>query len=172
MNRPTAFFNTKLSFFYILSTFYYKLIFKTIFNFFFIFLQSFDLQFFSFFIFQNSQPVASSWDYNQHHHMQPMYHHQQQAQPAEWYYDPNAHQPHGLYNNTYNNYKTDFNCLNQPPAPIHHPSTDPSMYNGGSYYYPQNPPADPYATAAQQQMSHPQMDYQHSNYHQNYHNSM
>lgn len=101
---------------------------------------------------------------------QPMYH-QQQAPSAEYYYDPN-HQPHQLhegYNNAYNNYKTDFNCLNnQPPAPIH-PNTDPSMYNGvNPYYYPNPTTGDPYANNATQQ----QMDYQHSNYHQNYHNSM
>jgi hypothetical protein len=126
---------------------------------------------------QGQQPAPTGqWDYNQpqqqHHHMQPMYHHQPpQAQPTEWYY-PNHHQPHGY--NAYNNYKTDYNCLNQPPAPI--PSSDPSMYNGvNNYYYPQNPPTnDPYANAAQAtahpqpQMAHPQIDYQHSNYHQNY----
>jgi|SRR5690349_16414157 len=101
--------------------------------------------------------------------MQPMYH---QPQPTEWYYDPNQQHPqtHAMYNNAYNNYKTDFNCLNQPPAPIQNPSTDP--YNGANnYYYQQNPPpVDPYATS-QQQLNHPQMDYQHSNYHQNYHNN-
>ena len=107
--------------------------------------------------------------------MQPMYHQPQpQAQPTEWYYDPNhhQHQPHGLYNNSYN-YKTDFNCLNQPPAPIH-PNADPSIYNNGvNYYYPQNPAADPYSNTTQQQINnHPQMDYhQHSNYHQNFHNN-
>lgn len=94
----------------------------------------------------------------------------QQAPSAEYYYDPNNHQQHQVhegYNNAYNNYKNDFNCLNnQPPPPIH-PNTDPSLYNGSNYYYPQNPTSDPYANTSQQQM-----DYQHSNYHQNYHNSM
>lgn len=123
--------------------------------------------------------------------MQQMYPHQPppQSQPNEWYYDPNIHHqqqqqaPHAVYNNSYNNYKTDFNCLNnQPPAPIHHhPNTDPSLYNGVNYYYPQNPVADPYVTSPlpipqqqQQQVNHhpQQMDYQHSNYHQNYHSSM
>lgn len=99
-----------------------------------------------------------------------MYHHQ--AQPNDWYYDPNQHQTHGMYNNAYNNYKTDYNCLNQPPAPIHQPNADPSLYNnGGNYYYPQNPPPDVYAANSQHQMN-PQIDYQHSNYHQNYHNPM
>lgn len=102
---------------------------------------------------------------------QTMYH-QQQAPSAEYYYDPNHQQQHQLhegYNNAYNNYKTEFNCLNnQPPAPIH-PNTDPSMYNGVNYYYSHNPTGDPYAAnnAPQQQM-----DYQHSNYHQNFHNPM
>lgn len=103
-----------------------------------------------------------------------MYHQPQpQVQPTEWYYDPNhhQHQPHGLYNNAYN-YKTDFNCLNQPPAPIH-PNADPSIYNNGvNYYYPQNPAADPYSHTPQQQINHPEMDYhQLSNYHQNFHNN-
>jgi hypothetical protein len=126
---------------------------------------------------QQQQPVANSWDYNQQqpmqqHQMQQMYPHQPQAQPNDWYYDPNIQQPHAMYNNSYNNYKTDYNCLNnQQPAPIH--PTDPSLYNGANYYYPQNPP-DAYAAPPQQhQMNHhPQMDYQHSNYHQNYHSSM
>lgn len=64
-------------------------------------------------------------------------------QPAtDWskYYNPN--QQHGMYNNTYNNYKTDYNCLNQqqqqPPPPTTHLQThqnpgDPSMYNGSNY---------------------------------------
>lgn len=114
--------------------------------------------------------------------MSSIYHHQQ---PAEWYYgDPNQHhhqqqaQPHDLYNNSYNNYKTDYNnCLNnQPiaqPAPLHHhPHTtgDPSMYNG--YYYPAADYAAAVSQHQQQQITHPQMDFQHSNYHQNYHSSM
>jgi hypothetical protein len=102
-------------------------------------------------------------------------HHQSQAQPNDWYYDPNQHQSQGMYNNAYNNYKTDYNCLNQPPAPIHQPNADPSLYNGGNYYYSHNPPdADPYNVAnPQHQMNHhTQTDYHHSNYHQNYHNPM
>lgn len=110
------------------------------------------------------------WDYNQHHHqqhMQPtMY---QQTQPADWstYYDPN--QQHGMYNNSYTNYKTDYNCLNQQP-PTHiqtHQSADPSMYNGNNYYYY---PQDPYINQQQQQqMSSPQTDYSAtSNHPQNY----
>jgi hypothetical protein len=107
-----------------------------------------------------------------------MYH-----QPNEWsYYDPN--QQHGMYNNTYNNYKTDYNCLNQPPPQTHQihqqqqPSTDPStMYNGANYnYYYQTP--DPYAAAAaaaanhhQTHPHHIQADYTNINHHSNYQNN-
>jgi hypothetical protein len=98
-------------------------------------------------------------------------------QHTDWsnYYDPSQH--HTMYNNTYNNYKTDYNCLNQPPPPPPsqhqhpqsiHPNTDPAMYNGANnyYYYPQQQQqqqqADPYIN--QNQSQHPAgMEYQHPN---------
>lgn len=105
------------------------------------------------FAFQNQQQqIAPTWDYNQQH---------------------------AIYNNTYNNYKTEYNCLNQPPAPappqqpsiaapqthIHHQSTDPStIYNGANYnYYYQTP--DPH------QVHHLQADYTNINHHSNYQNN-
>lgn len=89
---------------------------------------------------------------------------------TDWanYYDPN--QQHGMYNNTYNNYKTDYNCLNQqqqqPPPTTHQNPADPAMYNGSNYYYyPQVP--DPYINhQQQQQMSSPQPDYSNNLNHQ------
>lgn len=95
-----------------------------------------------------------------HHH-----HYPHAQQPTEWsnYYDPSQHQ-HAMYNNSYNNYKTDYNCLNQPPQAMHQ-STDPAMYNNGAnnyYYYPQQQQPDPYINQNQQQ--HPAgMEYQHPN---------
>lgn len=103
------------------------------------------------------------------------------------------------YNNF--NYKTDFNCLNhqqpavaqqpllphtqqqrqqQPEIQSHQQFHNSGIYNGANQYYqqqqqqqlqqyPQNP--NPY-TAIQQNINHPAtMDYQHSNYHTNYHNA-
>lgn len=106
--------------------------------------------------------------------MQPMYH--QDAQASNWYYDQaNAHAMYSA--NAYNNYKTDYNCLNQPvppppvavAPPIHQPIDTSTMYNGTNYYYhPQTNP-DPYAINHQM---NPSLDYQHSNFHTNYHNNM
>lgn len=112
-----------------------------------------------------------------------MYHHHQQPQShqPDWstYYDPNQQHHHGMYNNTYNNYKTDYNCLNQPPTHIqpHHQNTDPSaMYNGGNYYYyPQTQVPDPYVNQLTPQSDynttninhHQQQQQQHSNYQNN-----
>jgi hypothetical protein len=97
-------------------------------------------------------------------------HHYLHAQPTDWsnYYD------HAMYNNSYNNYKTDYNCLNQPQQHHHpplsqsiHQSTDPAMYNGVNnyYYYPQQQPQqpDPYINQNQPQQHPAGMEYQHSN---------
>lgn len=107
--------------------------------------------------------------------MQPMYHHQPQPPQNDWYYDPNIQQ-HGAYNNTYTSVKTDYNCLNQPPAPIQHVASnpDPSMYSGPNYFYPQTPPTDPYMQPQQEMNGGYQqhIEFQHPNpYQSGYHQS-